>query len=178
MVRGGSPSLLPADFISKPALSTLPALPYEETPDKPTGAHLEGATDEDGDGDPGVLFRVSGNATGNRSVVQRDWNEYSTDPESVIPQNAIEFVARSTFDNQENILYVSQCPLVGCGLLLAGSRPAPNLKGRATFQYLGKRLDEPRVSRVVTAPLKTSVEQDLQTCANARVALPHDPSKQ
>lgn len=178
MVRGGDQAaLLPADFTSKPELSSLPPLPYEDTPDKPTGAHLAGATDEDGDGHPGVLFRVSGNASGNRSVVQRDWNEYSTDADTHIPTNAIEFVARVQFDNQENILYVDQCPLVGCGILLAGSHPAQNLRDRVTFQYLGKGLNEPRVARVLAGALKQDLEADLKTCANARAALPHDPSK-
>ncbi len=177
MVRGANPRLLPADFKAKPELDTLPPLPHEDKPDEPTGANLADATDEDGDGHPGILYRVSGNASGNRSVAQRDWNEYSTSPDAPIPARAIEFVAVSTFDGQENILFVSQCPRVGCGLLLAGSHPAPNLPGRATFRYLGKALDEPRVSRVVLAPLKEDIEQDLLTCANAQAALPHDPSK-
>jgi hypothetical protein len=178
MVRGGNPRLLPANFTSKPELATMPPLPSEASPAEPTGANLADATDEDGDGHPGIMYRVSGNASGNRSVVQRDWNEYTTPPGSSIPARAIEFVARSTYDGQENILFVSECPRVGCGLLLAGSNPAPNLPGRATFLYLGKDLAEPRVSRVIAGPLKQDLDQDMQTCANARAALPHDPSKQ
>jgi hypothetical protein len=178
MVRGGKPTLLPADFTAKPELESLPDLPSESTPEKPTGTNLQNASDDDNDTYPGVMYRVSGNARGNRSVVQRDWNEYSTAPDRPIPTNAIEFVARSRFDNQENILFVNDCPLVGCGILLAGSNPAPNLPGRATFLYLGKQLDEPRVSRVIKKALKQDVEQDFQTCTNAQAALPHDPSKQ
>jgi hypothetical protein len=179
MVRGGDPKLfLPPDFIAKPELSSLPPLPSEATPATPTGTNLVGATDEDGDGELGILYRVSGNASGSRSVVQRDWNEYDTPPGSPIPANALEFVARVRFDNQENILVVSHCPLVGCGILLAGSRPAPSLPGRVTFRFLGKTLDDPRVSRVIAGVLKEDLTRDLQTCANARAALPHDPSKQ
>jgi hypothetical protein len=121
MVRGGEPSLLPAVFTTNPELSTLPPLPSESDPEDPTGESLEGAVDVDGDGRPGVAFRVSGNASGVRNVIQRDWNEYFTLDDRPIPQNAIEFVAGVRFDNQENVLAVSQCPLIGCGILLAGS---------------------------------------------------------
>ncbi|HMJ10380.1 MAG TPA: DUF4215 domain-containing protein [Polyangiaceae bacterium] len=179
ILRGGDPQLLlPADFLAKPALSTLPALPSETSPQNPTGTALTGAADEDEDGVPGIVFRISGNASGTRSVVQRDWNEYFTAEGSPIAARAIEFRAQVRFDNQENILVVSECPLVGCGILLAGSRPAPNLPGRVTFRYLGKSLEEPRVSRVITGPLKADVNTDLQTCAKVRTSLPHDPSKQ
>ena len=34
--------------------------------------------------------------------MQRDWNEYSPDPDFPIALGAVEFRARSTFDNQEN----------------------------------------------------------------------------
>jgi hypothetical protein len=178
IVRGGDPSLLPADFRAKPELSTLPPLPEVNDPQAPPPAMLPGAADEDADGVPGIKFQISGNATGARSVVQRDWNEYFSEPSGPIPENALEFRAVVRFDNQEKILAVSGCPLVGCGILLAGSRPAPSLPGRVVFRYLGKSLDEPRVQRIIGGPLKTNADTDLQTCAKARASLPHDPSKQ
>jgi hypothetical protein len=46
------------------------------------------------------------------------------------------------------------------------------------FLYLGKDMADPRVSRVVTRELKQDIDADLQTCANVRTALPHDPAKQ
>ncbi len=178
IVRGGDPSLLPTDFVSKPELSTLPPLPRVDDPQKPPTMPFPGAADEDGDGVPGVKFQISGNASGARSVVQRDWNEYFSEPNAPVPANAIEFRSTVRFDNQESILAVSGCPLVGCGILLAGSRPAPSLPGRVVFRYLGKDLDEPRAARIIGGPLKVNADTDLQTCANARASLPHDPSKQ
>ncbi len=178
MVRGVDPSFLPANFLAKPDLATLPPLPYEDDPEHPTGAHLEGAVDTDGDGKPGLAFRLTGNASGVRNAAQRDWNEYYTDSSFQIPAQAIEFTAGTRFDNQENILVVSRCPLIGCGLLLAGSVPAIDLKHRVTFRYLGKSLDEPRVAAVFTAEPGASPDSDFATCANVRAALAHDPSKE
>ena len=178
IVRGGDPALLPSDFVSKPELSTLPPLPRVGDPQTPPSMPFPGAADEDSDGVPGVKFQISGNASGARSVVQRDWNEYFSEPSALAPANAIEFRSTVRFDNQESILAVSGCPVVGCGILLAGSRPAPSLPGRVVFRYLGKDLAEPRAARIIQGPLKTNEDTDLQTCANARASLPHDPSKQ
>ena len=175
-VRGAEPRFLPQDFLAKPDLSTLVALPSESTPEHPTGTNLDGAVDVDGDGHPGVAFRISGNIAGLRNVAQRDWNEYFTAPDAPIAQGALEFTARVRFDNQENILYVSHCPAIGCGLLLAGSVPATDLHDRGTFRYLGKDLSDPRVSRIVKAELKQDVDDDMKTCANVRDSLVHDAS--
>jgi hypothetical protein len=177
IVRGVEPRFLPPDFSTEPALSTLIPLPFEEDPEHPTGANTAGAVDTDGDGHPGVAFRISGNASGVRHVAQRDWNEYFTSPEAPIAQNAVEFVARVTFDNQENILQVTGCPPIGCGILTAASRPATELQDRVTFRYLGSALSDPRVSRVLTAELKQDVASDMRTCTNVRAALAHDASK-
>jgi len=176
MVRGADASLLPTDFLAKPDLATLPPLPHEDDPEHPTGTNLDGAVDSDGDGHPGVAFQITGNANAVRNVAQRDWNEYSTPPGKPIAANSIEFTADCTFDNQENILVVSRCPLIGCGILLASSTPAKNLQDRVTFRYLGKDLTEPRVARVIVADLKTDEDSDLQTCENVRNTLVHDSS--
>jgi hypothetical protein len=178
MVRGGDPSLLPAVFTTKPALATLPPLPSESDPEHPTKTNLTGAVDVDGDGLPGVAFRITGNANGIRNVVQRDWNEYFTLPDKPIAANAIEFVAGVRFDNQEDVLAVSRCPVIGCGILLAGSHPDPNTQDRVTFRYLGTALTDPNVARILTKELKADIDADLSACANARTALPHDPSMQ
>lgn len=188
MVRGANPAMFlpsPTDFPLKPDLSTLPPLPHEDTPIKPTSQHLDdGTTDDDGDGDPGITYQIGGSTSGRRSVVQRDWNEYSTTSDFHIPANAIEFTARCDFDNQENILHVTACPPAGCRILLAGSSHAENLTDRVTFRYLGKNLDDEGVKRVLAGPLKGSgdggdgLDIDMKTCANARTDLPHDPSKQ
>jgi hypothetical protein len=86
-------------------------------------------------------------------------------------------VAQVHFDNQENVLFVSRCPLLGCGILLAGSHPATNLQDRVTFLYLGKELTDAGVARVVGSPIRSDIDADMTTCQNARLALPHDPSK-
>lgn len=176
IVRGAEARFLPVDFAAKPDLATLIPLPSESDPENPTGANLDGAVDVDGDGFPGVAFRVSGNISGVRNVAQRDWNEYFTSSDYPIVQNALEFVTAVKFDNQENILHVSHCPAVGCGLLLAGSAPATNLHDRVTFRYLGRGLSDPRVSRIIGAELKVDLDADMQTCANVRAALVHDGS--
>lgn len=181
-VRGAEKRFLPEDFSTNPDLESLPPLPYEDNPERkkgePFGEHLDGAVDDDGDGLPGILFVISGNANGARNVVQRDWDRYFTDEDISIPTHAIEFQARCEFDNQENILVVTGCPLLGCGVLLAGSVPAPNRKNRVTFRYLGKELSDPRVSEVVVADMLADEMSDLETCKNVREALPHDRSKE
>lgn len=179
-VRGVLDSLLPADFTANPDLSTLTPLPYEDNPEwtagTPHGQHLDGAEDTDGNGIPGILWLISGNAGGQRDTAQRDWNEYFTDPAQPIPAKAGEFVAGCNFNNQENILHVGGCGVLGCGVLLAGSHPAPQ-PDRVTFRYLGPDLSDANVSAVVVAPIRKSLDDDMQTCANVRAALPHDPSK-
>ncbi|HEY6559588.1 MAG TPA: DUF4215 domain-containing protein [Polyangiaceae bacterium] len=179
VVRGAEEArFLPADFLTKPALDTLIPLPREEDPQNPTGQNAAGALDADGDGIPGLAWRISGTATGVRNVAMRDWYEYFTGPEARIPKQALEFVADVAYANQENILHVSRCPPLGCGLLLAGSHPAGNLRHRVRFLYLGKDIVDPRVSRIVTRELKQDIDADLQTCENVRAALLHDPAKQ
>lgn len=180
-VRGVEESLAPADFNAKPDLSTLTPLPHEDNPQylpgKPHGQFLAGAVDTDGNGFPGVLWKISGNANGERDTAQRDWNEYFPDPAYPIPTHAIEFSSRCNFANEENILHVSQCPALGCGLLLAGSHPA-NKQHRVTFRYLGKDLSDPRVAAIVVAPIRQNMDDDQKTCANLRASLPHDPAKE
>jgi len=180
-VRGGEDRLLPTDPRSKPDFDALPPLPFEDNPehkpDKPFGQNLDGAMDDDGDGFAGIAFQISGNSSGVRNTVQRDHNDYFSDATYVIPERAIEFVARRHFENQENILHVSQCPRLGCGLLLGHSTPAQNLEHRGKWRYLGKDLADPRVAAVIVAELKQNEATDLETCANVRAALPHDPAK-
>ncbi|HMJ13829.1 MAG TPA: DUF4215 domain-containing protein [Polyangiaceae bacterium] len=179
VVRGAEEArFLPPDFNAKPELATLTPLPREEDPQNPTGEFTDGAQDTDGDDLPGLAWRISGTATGVRNVAQRDWYEYFTAPTTRIERRALEFVSDMAYANQESILHVSRCPPLGCGLLVAGSHPAGNLRHRAKFLYLGKELADPRVSRIVARELKQDIDADLQTCANARLALAHDPAKE
>jgi hypothetical protein len=182
VVRGLEERFLPDDFLAKPDLATLPPLPFEDNPqklpDRPFGENSAGAVDTDGDGDLGLRFVVSGNASGARNAVQRDWLEYFLDARFPIAARAIEFVADARFANQENILSVTGCPRIGCGVLLAGSVPSTTLRHRIRFRYLGRGLTEPRVARIFEAPIKEDPEKDFTTCANLRAALPHDPAKE
>lgn len=178
LVRGANPDLLPEDFLNAPDFDDLPPLPYEEDPQNPNGEHLEGAEDSDGDGKPGVAYILSGSTAGTRHVAQRDWNEYSTADDFPIPTGALEFTAASDYDNEENILLVEGCPLVGCGVILASSVPDQLRQHRVTWRYLGQDLTDPRVSSIIEGPLREDLDVDVTTCANVRSALPHDPSKE
>ena len=181
-IRGLEERFLPIDFIARPDLASLEPLPYEDNPEmlagEPFGQNSEGAVDTDGDGALGLRFVISGNASGARNTVQRDWTEYFPNPQNPTPAYAIEFSASSRFANQENIMRVTGCPLIGCGVLLAGSVPATNLNHRVLFRYLGRELSDPRVARVFVAPMRADLDQDEITCANLRAALPHDPAKE
>jgi hypothetical protein len=146
---------LPADTSDNPDLSSLkPALPTEQSPD--------GAEDWDDDGQPGIGFNVSG--LGSRHVVQRDWNEASSDADHPIALDGDEFVAAARFDNQEEILAVSG----GLGdLIRAGSTPALDIAPRMTFRRLGRSANEAAVRAL-------QGKDDLATCYNVQAALPHD----
>jgi len=181
-VRGAEDRFLPDDPRALPDLASLPALPYEDNPahdpSSPFGLGLDGNVDDDGDGFPGLAFQISGNLTGRRNTAQRDYTEYYPDPAFVIRQHAAEFRARGSFNNQENVLYVSDCPQIGCGLLLAGSVPAQNLAHRIVFRYLGKSPSDPHVAAVLVGEPRANIDNDLATCANVREELPHDPAKE
>lgn len=177
-VRGLEASFLPPDPSARPDLVTLPPLPYEEDPETPTGDHVTGAIDVDGDGILGLAYQITGNASGVRNVVQRDWDEFSTPEGYPIPTHALEFVARYDFDTQEEILHVTRCPVIGCGVILASGVPEPQLRNRATLRYLGPDLDTPRVREIVEGEPYDSAELDFRTCRNVRAALPHDPARE
>lgn len=163
------PPFTPADFSTNAALSTLREMPTLETPD--------GAADTDGDGHVGMRWEVTGNASGVRHTIMRDWNEYSPDAEFPIGPDEIEFTSYSRFDNEERIFETEGCPPIGCGVLEALSDPSQTHKGRVTFRYLGQALDDPRVSAIVGSPPHLDEAEDLATCARVRDALPHKDSK-
>jgi hypothetical protein len=174
LIRGAEDRFLPEDFRALPQLSTLPALPREDNPLNPSPEGPDGAIDADGDGRAGFGLRLTGNLPGLRSVVQRDWNAYVTDADSNVVPDAVEFVARSDFDNQEEVLSVGDCEPGACAFLVAGSTPAQNLPGHVTFRYLGKDLTEPRVASIILGAPGSDAEVDLETCALVQGALPHD----
>ena len=174
-VRGGDETLLlPADFSTKPDLATLPTLPYEDDPLHPTGQHLTGAVDSDGDGLAGAAFDIEGATGGIRNSVQRDFKEYASLPGQPVPKNAIDVVSSGHWDLQENVLSVTQC--TACALLTTAGHTDPALLPRLTMHFLGTSLQSPRVAAVVVRNPGEDVSADLQSCANARDALPHDPS--
>ncbi len=174
--RGIVESLLPVDFLSHVDLKDLPPLPSESDPEQPTGTNLMGATDPDGDGIPGAAFRISGGlAVGIRNSAERDFKEYATPPGQPVPANAIEFVVPGDWDEQENVLAVTECGNV-CPLLTTPADVAHDLDNRITFRFIGHELDSARVSAVVVANPRDDVDHDLVSCANVRFALPHDAS--
>jgi hypothetical protein len=44
------------------------------------------------------------------------------------------------------------------------------------MRYLGSSLTSPRVAAIVVRNPGEDADSDLLTCANVRIALPHDPS--
>ena len=176
-VRGGVESLLPADFLEKLPLSALPQMPYEDDPLHPTGQHLEGQEDTDGDGIPGASYAITGITSGIRESTQRDFKEYASAPGEV-PQNQIQFTVHGDWDLEEHVLSVNSC--TSCSLIATpGHTDNATLPPRITFRYLGSSLDattSPRVAAVVVRNPGEDVAADLETCANVRLAMPHDPN--
>jgi len=174
-VRGVAESFLPADFSAKPALASLPPLPSVRDPlgeESPTGAD-----DTDGDGIPGAAFTLAGIVSGIRNEAQRDWKEYATAAGAPVPAGALTFVVPGAFDLQQNVLRVTQCGS-GCGLVASAAHPAADRTPRMTLSFIGKTLGSQRVSEIVAAAPRRSLDADLTTCARVRLALPHDGEEQ
>jgi hypothetical protein len=173
-VRGVSDAYLPSDFLEKPELASLPALP--EVHDPAASTHFpEGATDPDGDGKPGLAFQIEGLASGIRNSAQRDWKEFATPSGASVVAGAMSFALPGSFDLQENVLRVSDCGS-SCGLLRSVARIAHDLPPRIVFSYVGRDLEGVRVRQVARDAPRADVERDLATCANVRLFLPHDPA--
>lgn len=173
-IRALDPSFLPADFSADPALSSLPPLPTVSDPvngvDDPPGV-----TDPDGDGFKGLAFQVGGFVTGVRDEIQRIWKQYADLPGSSSPASALTFAVPGALDIQEHVLHVSQCG-TACDLLKTGATVANDIQPRVTFSFIGRALGGPRTSTVVVNRPGASADDDLTTCANVRLMLPHDPS--
>jgi len=172
-IRGGSESLLPADFAKKPALAALAPLPTVSDPVTSTDVP-SGAEDPDGDGIPGAAFQIGGIANGIRNTLQRDWKEFATLPGAPVLAGATTIAFPGAFDLQESILRVTECG-TSCGLLAAAARVAQDLAPRITLAYVGAALGGARTSRVVADTPRKSLDADLTTCARVRLVLPHDP---
>lgn len=173
-LRALVPSFLPADWSSAPSLSSLVPIPSVSDPvngpDDPPGA-----TDPDGDGFPGIAFDVTGFVSGVRDEVQRTWKQYADLPGAPSPAGALTFAVPGALDVQEHVLHVSQCG-TACDLLKSGATVATDIQPRVTFSFIGRTLGGPRTSTVVVNRPGASDDDDLTTCANVRLMLPHDPS--
>ncbi|HEY1957007.1 MAG TPA: hypothetical protein VGH28_15415 [Polyangiaceae bacterium] len=175
-VRGGTTALLPADFSTHTALKDLTPLPFEADPLHPTGAHLDNQEDTDGDGFPGAAFQIGGFVPGIREATQRDFKEYATAADETVAQNAIQFTVHGDWDLQESVLSVQDCG-ENCQLIeTPGYVDNATLVPRITLRYLGSTLSSPRVAAVVVRNPGEDIDADLETCANVRLALPHDPT--
>jgi hypothetical protein len=175
-VRGGTEALLPSDFSQSLPLSSLAPLPYEADPLNPDLQHLDGAEDTDGDGHAGAAFQITGLATGVREATQRDYKEYGVQTTEVVPANAIQLTAHGDWDLQESVLSVNSCGETCSLITTPGHVDNATLVPRITMRYLGTSADSPRVKAVLVAPLGENLASDLATCANVRLALPHDPT--
>jgi hypothetical protein len=171
-VRGLTESFLPGDFLAKPALSSLPKLPTVQDPAVVSGTP-EGAIDPDGDGAPGIAFQIEGIAAGVRNAAQRDWKEFAVPAGASVKAAALSFDVPGGFDLQESVLRVSECGSA-CGLIASVARPAQDIPPRITFAYVGRDLEGPRVRQVARRAPRADLGDDLATCANVRLLLPHD----
>jgi hypothetical protein len=182
-IRGGTVALVPTDFSTHPALADLLPLPYEADPLHPTGEHLDNQEDTDGDGFPGAAFQITGLANGIREATQRDYKEYATSASEVVPQNSIQFTVHGDWDLQESVLSAHDCGADDdggeglCPLIITPGHTDPTtLIPRITMRFLGLSMDDPRVSAVILGNPGDDADVDLDTCANVRIALPHDPT--
>jgi hypothetical protein len=132
-----------------------------------------GATDPDGDGIPGLGFALAGLVNGVRDSVQRDYKDYaSTTPAAAA---ALTFEVAGGFDLQESVMSVTDCGS-GCPLAAELATAAGGTPHHITFAFLGKTFGSARVSPVVVNTPRMDLTDDLATCANVRLVLPHDGS--
>jgi hypothetical protein len=171
-VRGVTNAYLPADFAAHEALTSLPPLPVANDPVNDTGVPA-GTIDPDGDGIPGTSFRITGFVSGIRNAAQRDWKEYATTPDGPAPAGVLAFAIPGAFDVEESVLRVTDCGTT-CGLMATLARAATDLPSRMHFSFIGSALGTPRVDAVVVGPPRADLENDLKTCANVRLLLPHE----
>jgi hypothetical protein len=156
---------LPTETDPWPRMADLAAsmpLPTAESPD--------GAQDWDGDGVPGVAFRVSGAVNGRRNAVQRFWYRYysTADGGYEVAGNASAFVVRAEVETEEHLIAVEGCDPF-CGLLSAGSSVAPGKAHRVYFERLGRDEAEAEATGVVVAG------DELESCFRLQEHMPHDP---
>jgi hypothetical protein len=174
-IRGGVLSLLPGDFLGKPPLADLPALPSVPNPVHPPNLPIPGATDPDHDGHPGASYLVTGIVNGIRNSVQRDYKEFASNDGQWVPRHAIDFVVPGGNDLQEDIFSVTKCGS-GCELIASHGFVDPKLIPRVHLHFLGKTLDGSNIATVIAGKLRSDPSVDEITCENARAVLPHDPS--
>jgi hypothetical protein len=132
----------------------------------PTKTNTDGAVDTENDGQLGVAFQAAGIISGTRNSVQRDWTRWFTDTGYTIPASnnwTSDIVIRADFDNQENVLAVSD------PFLNQGSMPNPS-KHVLKLRFLGRDKSDPRVAAIVKAA-------DIDTCYAIQDALPAEELK-
>jgi hypothetical protein len=171
-IRGAEDSYLPGDFGSHPSLSSLPPIPSESDPVNGTDTPA-GTTDPDGDGIPGIAFDVTGFVTGTRNSVQLTWQDYASASSAPIPASAITLTIPGAFDIEEHVMRVTDCGS-GCALLASAANAAPNTAGKIVFSFVGKTFGSTRVAAVASNVPRQDLDDDLTTCANVRLLLPHD----
>jgi hypothetical protein len=129
---------------------------------------------------PGAAFAISGTLNGIRHSAQRDYKGYAAT--SPIPSSALSFTFPGNYSLQESVLSVTNCRVKGsdalCEILATIADPAVEVPPSVTFSFIGTSLKSKRTASVVVGVPKKIYVDDLATCNNIRLILPHDGSIQ
>jgi hypothetical protein len=145
----------------------------------------DGSINTNGVGDggvvyPGAAFAISGTLNGIRHSAQRDYKGYAAT--SPIASSALSFTFPGNYSLQESVLSVTNCTVKGstvlCGILAAVADPALEVPPSVTFSFIGTSLTSTRTASVIVGVPKKVYVDDLATCSNIRLILPHDGSIQ
>jgi hypothetical protein len=190
-IRGATNAYLPTNFdndASLPPAASEPWLDAPALPAQPPGTELmddthfpAGAVNGDGVSDggvqyPGIAFRISETLSGIRHSAQRDYKGYASGTANPVKANALSFTFDGNYSLQESVLATTDCNVLVCALLGEIALPATDVAPYVTYSFVGTELTSSRTKSVVVGTPKASYTDDLATCANVELILPHDGS--
>jgi hypothetical protein len=196
-VRGMTNGFLPNDFQNDASLSPVTEAPWLGKPGlpllppdtdaayntvAPPGTFTTDPPNDAGLTYPGAGFFITGTVDGIRHSAQRDYKGYAAT--ELIAPGLLSFAYYGNYSLQESVLSVTACEPGLCRLLTTPAPPDPAMQPWVAFSYIGLDPEipgtEPTTSRarsvMGTVGWKQSYDNDLATCANIRLILPHDGS--